>query len=76
MLPINYLTLTSLERKEKTRAGILSEKFAIVACGVLIAVFAIPILVVIQALAAIFWGITTVFQLINGKGLFNEGDEL
>jgi hypothetical protein len=35
-----------------------SEKFAIVTCGVAIAVFAIPLLVVILALAASVWGTT------------------
>ncbi len=74
MLQINYSTITSLESEQKTRAGIMPEKFAIVTCGVLIAVFAIPILVVIQVLAAIFWGVTTVFQLLSGEGLSNEDE--
>lgn len=52
--------------------ALLSEKFAIVVCGLLVGVFAIPLLVVIQTLSAIVWGTTTVFRLLEGEGLFDE----
>jgi glucose uptake protein GlcU len=71
-----YITANSLNRTQKRHSAILPEKFAIVLCGLLVSVFAIPLLVVIQALSALFWGIATVFHLLSGKGLFNEEDEL
>jgi hypothetical protein len=76
MLQTNYLKLTSSKREENPHSAILPEKVAIVACGLLVAIFAIPLLVVIQALSAIFWGITTVFELLNGKATFTDEDEL
>ena len=69
----NFLKLITLESSQKPKWGIPSEKFAIVTCSLLVAVFALPLLVVIHALAALVWGTTTVFQLVNGEGLFNEG---
>jgi hypothetical protein len=70
------IRVTSGQSEQKSQSGILSEKFAIVTCSLIIAAFAIPLLVVIQALAGLIWGIVIVFQLIQGKGLFNENDEL
>ena len=72
----NYLSANSIEDKQQSQSGILPERFAIILCGLLIGVVAIPILVVIQALSGLFWGTTTVLRLLKGKGLFNEGDEL
>lgn len=76
MRPRHYLLEVSIDDKQQSQSGILPERFAIVVCGLLIAVAAIPILVVIQALSALFWGTTTVFRLLNGKGLLDEGDEI
>lgn len=70
------LTVILIESEQKQKSEIISEKFAIVACGLLIALFAIPVLVIIQVIAAIFWGTVWVFKLLNGEGLFNYEDEL
>ena len=77
MLPAHCLTVCSLlNSAEKHQSAILPEKFAIVLCGLIVAVFAIPILAVIYIVYALFWGTVTVSQLLRGKGLFNEEDEL
>ena len=76
MQPTNLLRIIAPQRTQKPTSALVSEKFVIVTCGLLIAVVAIPSLVVIQVLAAIFSGITTVFELLNGNGLFNEGEDL
>lgn len=76
MLQKNCLELISMPNQKLPKMFILSERFAIVSCGLLIAIFAIPLLVFIQSIVAIFWGITTVFYLLNGKLLFNDDDEL
>ncbi|MEW6493529.1 MAG: hypothetical protein AB1589_13635 [Cyanobacteriota bacterium] len=77
MLPAHCLTVCSLlDSAQKHQSSILPEKFAIVLCSLIVAVFAIPVLVVIHIVSALFWGIVTVFQLLSGKGLFNEEDEL
>ncbi len=73
MLQTNSLTVTSSQNGQKPKFAILPERVAIVTCGLLVAVFAIPLLVVIQALAGLVGGITTVFQLLQGK--LNEDDE-
>jgi hypothetical protein len=52
---------------EQPYSGILSERFAIVFCGVGVAVFALPILVVIQVLSGLYWGGVSVYQLLNGS---------
>jgi hypothetical protein len=70
------IRVTSSKRKANKNSVVLSEKLAITICGWLIAAIAIPLLAVIQALTAVVWGTVTVFQLLNGKGLFNAGDEL
>jgi ligand-binding sensor protein len=54
--------------KAQPTSGLLSERAAIVICGLGVAVFAIPILVVIQALSGLFWGGVTVYNLLNGSG--------
>ncbi len=64
------------ESAQKSKSAILSEKFAIVTCGLGVAVVAIPLLVVIQALAISVWGTIAVRQLLDGKGLFDEHNEL
>jgi hypothetical protein len=71
MLPM-YLKAISSQSTEKSQPAIVSEKFAIATCGVAIATVAIPLLVFIQALVALVWGPTTVFQLLNGRGLFDQ----
>lgn len=57
------------------QSGILSERAAIVLCSLSVAVFAIPILVVIQILSGLYWGGVTVYQVLNGSG-FDGTDEL
>ncbi len=59
----------------KPQSGILSERAAIALCSLGVAVFAIPILVVIQICSGLFWGGMTVYQLLNGSG-FNSLDEI
>ena len=76
MRPRHYLSENSINGKQQSQSGILPERFAIVVCGLLIGVIAIPVLVVIQILSALFWGTTTVFRLLNGKGLLDEGYEI
>jgi hypothetical protein len=71
-----YLAVSSSNRKSTIRSGIVSEQFAIITCSLLIGVFAILILILMQAVAAVYWGIFTIWQLLNGKGLFQEEDEL
>lgn len=70
------LNETSTKNEQDLQFGILPEKFAIVTCSLLVGVVAVPLLVVIQVLSALFWGTTAVFQLLNGKGLFDGEDEL
>lgn len=76
MLQKNCLELISIQNQKSPKMFILSERFAIVSCGLIIAIFAIPLLIFIQSIAAIFWGIITVFYLLNGKLLFSDDDEL
>lgn len=77
MLPAHCLTVCSLlDSAQKHQSTILPEKFAIVFCSLIIAVFAISVLVVIHIVSALFWGTVTVLPLLSGKGLFNEKDEL
>jgi hypothetical protein len=76
MHPANYSSfISTIENTQKPSSAILSEKFAIVTCSLLVAVFAIPMFVVIQALAANVWGTAVVCQLISSKGLSLEGEE-
>lgn len=71
-----YLTVSDRKQQLKAPSGIISEKVAILTCSLPIAVFAVIALVLIQALSAVIWGSLTIWQLLNGKGLFREGDEL
>lgn len=59
----------------KPHSGIISEKSAIALCSLGVAVFTIPILVVIQACSGLFWGGVTVYQLLKGVS-FNNLDEI
>ncbi len=70
-----YLIVSSSRRQAQQRTATVSEEVAIVTCGLLIAVFAILTLIVMQAISAVTWGSVTIWQLLNGKGLFKEGDE-
>jgi hypothetical protein len=76
MHPTSNLTTSFHKNPQKHQPGILSERLAIFSCGLLVALFAIPILVAIHTLSALFWGTISVFQLLNGKGLFNEASGL
>lgn len=50
----------------------MSEKSAIIACCLLVAVVTIPLLLLIQTLSTLAWSGTMVCQLLNGKGLFED----
>lgn len=71
-----YLIVSCSRRKPKETSAIVSEEVAILTCGLLIAVIAILTLIVTQAISAVTWGTATIWQLLNGKGLFQDGDEL
>lgn len=68
-------TIQKSNYTEQRHSGILSERSAILICGVGIAVFTLPILVVLQVLSGLFWGGVTVYQLLNGSGL-DKMDEI
>jgi hypothetical protein len=57
------------------KSGILSERSAIIICGLGVGIFAVPILVVIQVFSSFFWGGATVYKLLNGSG-FDQMDEV
>jgi hypothetical protein len=50
-------------------AGILSERAAIILCGLGVALFALPILVAMQGLSGLYWGGVSVYQLLSGSDL-------
>lgn len=54
---------------EQSYSGILSEKSAIWLCGLGIAIFAVPILVVIHIISGLYWGGVSVYQLLSGAGI-------
>ncbi|HEY9675206.1 MAG TPA: hypothetical protein V6D11_27440 [Waterburya sp.] len=58
-------TQTSLYN-EPAYSGILSEKSAIILCSLGVAVFAIPVLVIIHMLSGLYRGVSTVYQLLSG----------
>lgn len=64
----NNSTIGQNNRNEQSQTGLISEKSAILICGLGVAVFALPILVVIQAISGLFWGSVAVYQLLNGSG--------
>jgi hypothetical protein len=71
----NAPTASQSRFKEQPQAGILSERSAIMICGLAVAVFTVPILVVLHALSGLYWGGVTVYQLLNGSG-FDGKDEI
>ena len=71
-----YLIVSASKKKTKSTSALVSEDVAIVTCGLLMAVFAILMLIFMQAISAVIWGTLTIWQLLNGKGLFKNGDEL
>ena len=76
MFPTPHFSQRSLPSRQNHQSGILPERLAIILCGLLIAVLALPILVMIHVISALFWGTTTVLQLLRGKELCNEENEL
>lgn len=64
----NNSTIGQNNRNEPSQTGLISEKSAIIICGLGVAVFALPILVVIQAISGLFWGGVTVYQLLDASG--------
>lgn len=59
---------------DRPHQGILSEKSAIVLCGLGVAVFAIPILVVIHIVSGLYWGGVSVYQLLSDSGFDKMGN--
>jgi hypothetical protein len=55
-------------------AGILSERSAILLCGLGVALFAIPILVALQGLSGFYWGGVSIYQLLSGSELGKMDD--
>ncbi|GAB4202199.1 MAG: hypothetical protein Fur006_55470 [Coleofasciculaceae cyanobacterium] len=55
-------------------AGILSERSAILLCGLSVALFAIPILVALQGLSGFYWGGVSIYQLLSGSELGKMDD--
>lgn len=72
MLQTHYLTVNSLKSLQKPQSAILPETFAIALWDLLTPMFAIPILVALHVLFALFWGTLIVFQLLSGKELFYD----
>lgn len=54
---------------DQSYSGILSEKAAIIICGLGIAIFAVPILVVIHIISGVYWGGVSIYQLLSGAGI-------
>ncbi len=71
----NTSTMQQSQFNEQVKKGLVSERSAIVICGLGVAIFAVPILVVIQAMSGLFWGGATVYKLLNGSG-FEAMDEV
>ncbi|AFZ16072.1 hypothetical protein [Allocoleopsis franciscana] len=65
-----YLIVSCRQRKAQETSAIVSEEVAIITCSLLIAVIAILMLIVTQSIYAVTWGTATIWQLVNGKGLF------
>jgi hypothetical protein len=72
MFQTNCLT----ENSQKRYSSILPEKLAIIVCSAVIATLTFPILIALHTLSAVFWGTSAVWQLLNGKLLLHEDDEL
>jgi hypothetical protein len=64
------------ENSQKRYSSILPEKLAIILCSAAVAALTFPILIGLHTLSAIFWGTLVVCQLLNGKLLLHEDDEL
>lgn len=62
-------------RNEPSQTGLISEKSAIIICGLGVAVFTLPILVLMQAISGLAWGGVAVYQLLNGSA-FQSMDEV
>jgi hypothetical protein len=71
----NTSTIQQSQFNEQAKKGLVSERAAIVICGLGVAIFAVPILVVIQVMSGLFWGGATVYKLLNGSG-FEAMDEV
>lgn len=76
MIALQNILITSKSHlKTQPQAGILSERAAIVICGLGVAVFAIPILVFLECLSGLYWGGATVVKLLKGSAI-DELDEI
>lgn len=54
---------------DQSYSGILSEKSAIVLCGFGVAIFAVPILVLIHIISGFYWAGVSVYQLLSGADI-------
>jgi hypothetical protein len=65
MIALNNSTIGPNTSNEQPKVGLISEKSAIIICGLGVAVFALPILVIMQAISSLFWGGATIYKLLN-----------
>lgn len=65
MIALNNSTTGQKTSSEQPQAGLISEKSAIIICGLGVAIFALPILVIMQATSSLFWGGATIYKLLN-----------
>jgi hypothetical protein len=70
----NTSTIGQNNRDQQSQTGLISEKSAIIICGLGVAIFTLPILVVMQAISGLFWGGVTVYQLLNGSAFKSMDD--
>jgi hypothetical protein len=71
----NTSTIGQNNCDQQSQTGLISEKSAIIICGLGVAIFTLPILVVMQAISGLFWGGVAVYQLLNGSA-FKSMDEV
>lgn len=70
----NASTTSQSKFNQQPYAGILSERSAIILCGLVVALFAVPILVAMQGLSGLYWGGVSVYQLLSGSELGKMDD--
>lgn len=61
--------------ESQPQKGLISEKSAIIVCGLGVAVFALPILVIMQGISSLFWGTATIYKLLSGSN-FDSLEEI
>lgn len=63
----NTSTIGKNNSEEQPQLGLISEKSAIIICGLGVAVFALPVLVIMQAISSLFLGTATIYKLLSGS---------